>query len=562
MKYVLKNKKEAFPLNGPLYSFGRDSMCQYKIPSLKDGISFQIFEKQGQKSLMKMGKASLKVNGKSVDMTSLQMGDEITIDGNSWYFDVIGEKPASKTPLAAFLQVAQALLAGEPNLWKSLPELACVSLQASHGLLLNHQKEKYSFPNDNIPLSESLIQKCLREKKVLVWNFSQEEDLSKSIEENALTSVMVGPMAEGAYLYLQSQEGNKPFSIDDEKLFSEFLKFVQKLLDNAHQTQNLEQEVNLLRGVKEVDGLIYASQEMQTVVKLATKASKLPMPVLLRGDTGTGKEEFAKLIHEHSPYHHKGFWALNCGAISENLIESELFGHKKGSFTGAVEDKKGVFERTAGGTLFLDEIGELPMRLQVKLLRVLQEKKVTPVGSTEEIKVDFRLLSATHVNLEEAVARASFREDLLYRINVVAITLPPLKNRGQDIILLADHFLKVFKAEFSLPHMSFSEAAKKSLLKHQWNGNVRELKNRIQKAFVLCEDSKIQVADLELLDAKRSTLKEAREAAEKAVVGRALQDAKGNLTLGSEILGIDRKVLRELMAKLSIRKEDFKEATK
>jgi DNA-binding NtrC family response regulator len=245
-------------------------------------------------------------------------------------------------------------------------------------------------------------------------------------------------------------------------------------------------------------------------------------------------------------------------------MESLMFGHAKGSFTGAIENKKGFFEEADGGTIFLDEIGELPLNMQVKLLRVLQEKHITRVGDNREIPVNVRVISATHVDLEAAVREKRFREDLYFRIQVLPLELPPLRNRGQDVVLLAENFIQRFGAEYGRGKFHLSRNAEKALLGYHWPGNVRELENRIQKGLVQAVHGVIQPKDLGLDDmqvqAKASprTLKEAREAVEREVISQALKDSRANLTLAATILGIDRKVLREIMERLNLKKEDFK----
>jgi transcriptional regulator with PAS, ATPase and Fis domain len=303
---------------------------------------------------------------------------------------------------------------------------------------------------------------------------------------------------------------------------------------------------------------------MVDVIAMADKLSPLPLPVIIRGETGTGKEVMARYIHKHSPRAEKPFIAVNCGAIPEHLMESLMFGHAKGSFTGAIENKKGFFEEADGGTIFLDEIGELPLNMQVKLLRVLQEKHITRVGDNREIPVNVRVISATHVDLEEAVREKRFREDLYFRIQVLPLELPPLRDRGQDVILLAENFIQRYGAEYGRGKFHLSRNAEKALLGYHWPGNVRELENRIQKGLVQAVHGVIQPKDLGLDDmqmqAKASprTLKEAREAVEREVISHALKDANANLTLAATILGIDRKVLREIMERLNLKKEDFK----
>ena len=298
--------------------------------------------------------------------------------------------------------------------------------------------------------------------------------------------------------------------------------------------------------------------------KMLEIASLSNIPVLLQGESGAGKEVAARFIHNHGLRKDGPFVALNCSSIPKSLAESILEGSVRGAFTGAVDEKLGLVRSAEGGTLFLDEIGELPLNMQVKLLRVLQEKHITRVGDNREIPVNVRVISATHVDLEEAVKEKKFREDLYFRIQVMPIQVPPLRERGQDVVLLAEEFLKRYGAEYGRGKFKLSRNAEKALLSYHWPGNVRELENKIQKSLVQAVHGVIQPADLGLetiqKDAKESprTLKEAREAVEREVIGNALRDSNANLTLAATILGIDRKVLREIMERLGMKKEEFK----
>lgn len=231
-----------------------------------------------------------------------------------------------------------------------------------------------------------------------------------------------------------------------------------------------------------------------TIVKLARSQA----PVFIHGESGSGKELVAKQIHEQSPRANGGFIPVNCGAIPESLMESEFFGHKKGSFTGAVEDKQGLFQAAHHGTLFLDEVADLPLSMQVKLLRAIQEKAIKPVGGVEEIPIDTRILSATHKDLEKEVQNGRFRQDLYYRLNVIKLDVPSLKRRGDDILLLADHFLKLIAQRWQLDEIQLSEEAKATLSQYAFPGNVRELENILERASTLCDHNIIHPEDLQL----------------------------------------------------------------
>ena len=423
---------------------------------------------------------------------------------------------------------------------------------------------------EKVSISISAVKHAKAENKAIVWNQLEDDsaDLSKSIVQNQLTSIMVSPFrtpdSESGYLYLQRAAREEPFTETDSKLFDSFVTVCEKITFAAFDRLRDKESLDVLKNVVRKDGIVYSSKVMEELVALADRLAPLPLPVIIRGETGTGKEVFARYLHNHSPRSDKPFIAVNCGAIPEYLIESLLFGHAKGSFTGAIDNRKGYFEEADGGTIFLDEIGELPLNMQVKLLRVLQEKHITRVGDNREIPVNVRIVSATHVDLEEAVREKKFREDLYFRIQVMPMQVPPLRERGQDVLLLAEEFLKRYSAEYGRGKFKFSRNAEKAMLSYHWPGNVRELENKIQKSLVQAVHGVIQPGDLGLesiqKESKESprTLKEARESVEREVIGNALRDAGANLTLAATILGIDRKVLREIMERLGIKKEDFK----
>ena len=283
------------------------------------------------------------------------------------------------------------------------------------------------------------------------------------------------------------------------------------------------------------------------------------MPVLIVGESGTGKELVARAIHRESSKKDGPFVAINCSAIPETLLESELFGHEKGAFTGAHIQRKGRFEMADGGRLFLDEIGELSLSLQVKLLRFLQEQKIERVGGRQEIFVDTRILAATNKDLKQALKKGLFREDLYYRLGVVVISLPPLRERKGDILLLANALVQKYAHETKKKVHGFTLQAKTSIVKHLWPGNVRELENRIKRAIIMAEGLKITATDLELDTAggafEGMKLKEARETLEKEFIVRTLSRTKGNMSQAAAELGVSRPTLYELMEKLQIGKD-------
>lgn len=301
--------------------------------------------------------------------------------------------------------------------------------------------------------------------------------------------------------------------------------------------------------------MIGESPAMRRVFHLLDKVAAVDSVVMLRGESGTGKELAAHLIHQGSLRRDKPFVAINCGAIPANLIQSELFGHEKGAFTGAHCRHIGHIEAVNGGTLFLDEIGDLPLELQVNLLRFLQEKCITRVGGSESIAVDVRVITATHQDLHEEILAGRFREDLFFRLCVLDLTLPPLRERRGDIELLAHFFLRSLGAVNPQVH-GFSAAALQQMLAYSWPGNVRELKNRIERALVLCERRTIQPRDLDLAppemsagEIRAATLAEARWATDRLAVQQALQSSGQNVMLAARQLGISRVTLYRMMEK-------------
>jgi two-component system NtrC family response regulator len=299
---------------------------------------------------------------------------------------------------------------------------------------------------------------------------------------------------------------------------------------------------------------------MQAVFAVIRKVAPTSAPVLILGESGTGKEMVAQALHRRSLQRTGPFIGINCNAIPENLLESELFGHEKGSFTGAHSQKKGHIEAAAGGTLFLDEIGELPLAVQVKLLRFLQEKRFQRVGGRQEIQSDARVIAATNANLQDSVSSGKFREDLYFRLAVVVLGVPPLRERGDDVALIANEFLRRFGGQHGKPKVTFAPDALRAIPLYGWPGNVRELQNRVQRAVIMADGKRVTAADLELTDvagspASPQTLKEAREEVEREIVQNALRRHGGKITSAAVELGVSRPTLYELMEKLGIAKD-------
>jgi two-component system response regulator PilR (NtrC family) len=309
-------------------------------------------------------------------------------------------------------------------------------------------------------------------------------------------------------------------------------------------------------------GLVGHSLVIEQVRSLIAKVARSQAPVHISGESGTGKELVARMIHEAGPRRDGPFVAINCGAIPTELMESEFFGHKKGSFTGAVADKVGLVQTAEGGTLFLDEVADLPLHMQVKLLRVIQEKAIRPVGQTVEFPVDVRILSATHKALAELVAEGRFREDLYYRINVIELHVPPLRDRGDDVLLLAHHVLGRLAATLGVSEPSLTRAAQEALLSYRFPGNVRELENVLERALTLCADNEIDVDDLQLRATPDDEEAEAGEIErslgsqlehiERDAIVKALEQTRYNKTAAAKLLGISFRALRYRIKKLEI----------
>ena len=337
------------------------------------------------------------------------------------------------------------------------------------------------------------------------------------------------------------------------------LKGLRQLVSSALKTSFLPEQDRRSRDI-----LLGNSDIMCDVRAKISKIARCQAPVYIAGESGSGKELVARLIHKHSSRYEHSFIAVNCGAIPYELMESEFFGHKKGSFTGATTDKSGLFHAAKGGTLFLDEIADLPLVLQVKLLRAIQEKKIRPIGSAYEESVDIRLLSATHLDLAQLVEEGKFRQDLFYRINVIELTVPALRNRCADIPQLCAHFLNKITTSNQLPKIELSQDAIKALLRYHFPGNVRELENILERAVALHEGEMITEEDLSLSTAistlpeadtynsKMGSLEDYLQELEKQAITEALEQNKWNRTATAKQLGMSFRSLRYRLKKLDL----------
>ncbi|MDR3610532.1 MAG: sigma-54 dependent transcriptional regulator [Ignavibacteriaceae bacterium] len=387
----------------------------------------------------------------------------------------------------------------------------------------------------------------------------QVKEISPEIDVVVITAFgnvqdAVDLMKSGAYDYL-----TKPIDLDE----------LDNILERLKEKRHLQSENKMLREQLEerfkVDSIISQSKEMESVLSTVARVANSKATILIRGESGTGKELIAKAIHYSGIRKNKPFITVNIAALTETLLESELFGHEKGAFTGAINQKTGKFELADGGTIFIDEIGEIPISLQVKLLRVLQFGEIEKVGSEANIKADVRIIGATHRNLEEMITKGEFREDLYYRINVVPIWIAPLRKRKTDIPLLADHFINKYKKENNKEILGLSKEALDQLIKYDFPGNVRELENIIERAIVLCRGEYLTTNDLPVNVNQMSekgvldpyNLNDGYElkmnSFERELLTEALQQSGGNQSAAARLLGITERHLRSRLERTGLK---------
>jgi transcriptional regulator with GAF, ATPase, and Fis domain len=443
------------------------------------------------------------------------------------------------------------------------------------------QRRDKSEPGEAIPISRTVIQRVMKDRAALQIADAMMEIGSKSIHGAQILSVLGVPLWVSdevrGVLLVDNRDAPGMFAERDLELLTVLAGQASLCLENTRLVrrlklaeERLEKENRYLKVTEEkrrFKGIIGQSKTMAKVFEQINKVMDTRVTVAIEGETGTGKELVASMIHYQGNRREKLFVAQNCAALTETLLESELFGHKKGSFTNANEDKKGIFEIADGGTVFLDEVGEMSLSLQSKLLRVLQEGEVRPIGASFAKKIDVRILSATNRNLEEEVAQGRFRKDLFYRLRVFPISLPPLRERKEDIALLTNFFLKKYGEEMSRPMAGFSQEALNLLTAYQWPGNVRELENEMQRiviqgeigGFVTPEILSPRIRQAESIAEKLSslqiegrTLKDIMDSLEKAVLLEALQEHKNNKTQTAASIGITREGLHKKLSKFGI----------
>ncbi len=355
--------------------------------------------------------------------------------------------------------------------------------------------------------------------------------------------------------------GNGASDFYQKPLDADILSFVVNRAFRLYELEKENIEFNKSQHSSTLKGLIANSPQMLKICRTVEKIAPADVTTLILGETGTGKEVVAKALHDLSGRSDKAFSAINCAAIPENLLESELFGYEKGAFTGANQMKKGKIELTDGGTLFLDEIGDMPMALQAKLLRFLQERVIERVGGVREIPVDVRVVCATHQDVQELISSSRFREDLYYRVSEITLDIPPLKDREGDAVLIAQSLLNNFSKQQDRNNLTFTEEALGAIREHHWPGNVREMINKVKRAAIMAEGKRVTASDLELSEPCNTTdsvlnLRQVRETAEKQAIQHALQAAQYNMAQTARLLGVTRPTLYNLTDKYKLTTND------
>ena len=481
--------------------------------------------------------------------------------------------------LSALMKVSTAInsIRGLDDLLEGLLKLLFEVVPAQRGAILLTNEGAFEtnlmFALDRVhgkdravTVSRTIAEQVLRDGVALLANdgVSEWTQASDSLISTGAHSVMCVPLLlpdrKLGVLYLDTTLSRDPFNNDHLKLVAAISSIAAVAIENARRFEWLETEnERLLSDVNIEHNMIGESEAMQRVYHFISKVAPTDATVLISGESGTGKELAARAIHRNSKRAQKAFMAVNCAALNESLLESELFGHEKGSFTGALQQKKGRLEVADGGTIFLDEIGELTPPLQVKLLRVLQEREFERVGGTVTIKVDLRVIAATNKNLEEAIEAGEFRQDLYYRLNVVSLEMPPLRDRREDIMLLANYFADKYGTQCNRKLKGFSPEARNWLTSYDWPGNVRELENAIERAVVLGTTDLILAEDLpEALLEREGTVPapaayhNAVAQTKRQIILNAMDQAAGNFAAAAKLLGVHPNYLQRLVRNLNL----------
>ncbi|HJL18698.1 MAG TPA: sigma 54-interacting transcriptional regulator [Sandaracinaceae bacterium LLY-WYZ-13_1] len=578
-----EGRPQIFPVFKKITSIGRaggndvpiheDGLADYHAQLVFDGKDFTLNEVDR--------KGELRINGKKKRRGKILHGDRITVGEVELQFSIFDEVPAFEDEEAP--PDAEAELAGlrklhdfserlmrSTSLDEQLEALMDAIVEVTHAgkgflILLQDGEPKVTVARNlqqqNLPdavahLSDSILQKVIESKKPLIVSDALHDtqfSSAESVMNLQLASVMCAPLiAQGqllGLLYVGNDNVRSLFEASSLDVLTIFAGQASLILQNALLLDQLKTDRDALAEQlqeRKFGDIIGSCPSLVEVFHKVEKVAGTNINVLVTGETGTGKELIAREIHRRSPRVDEPFVVVNCGAIPENLMESELFGHVRGAFTGAVATRNGKFQAADGGTLFLDEIGEMPVGLQVKLLRALQEKIVMKVGDTKPEPVDIRVVAATNRDLEDEIQKGGFREDLYYRLNVVNLHLPPLRERGEDVVVLAKFLLHKYAEEFGAKVKGFTPNALIALKKYDWPGNVRQLENRIKKAIVLCDKTLVGPEDLDLFPealAPIQTLAQAREEFQRRYILEVLERNNGNRTKTARDLGVDPRTI-------------------
>ena len=582
LKWVAsEGRPKVFPIYKKITTIGRGSANDVSIDdkSLQENHAQIVFDGRDFQ-LSDVDKAPVLVNSKKKRRAKIyhndriQLGDvELTFSVYDEIVDTVSEEgddySAELAGMVKLSEFNQRLLEirSVPDQIDALLDAVIEVTHASKGFVILLQDgdakiaaarnlEKRDIPDGVRHLSDSIIQQCVETKKPLIVSDALHDTKFKSSESVMnlkLCSVMVAPlMTQGQLLGLIYVGNDNVISLFEQSSLDVLTIFAGQaslILQNAILLDQLTLEKTQLS--EELDGkrfgeIIGSCPPLLDVFDKVDKVAGTDISVLITGETGTGKELIARAIHRRSLRVDGPFVVVNCGAIPENLMESELFGHVRGAFTGAVATREGKFQQADKGTLFLDEIGEMPLALQVKLLRALQEKVVMKVGDNKTESVDIRVVAATNRDLEEEIKKGSFREDLFYRLNVVNLHLPALRERGDDVVVIAKYFLKRYSAEYGGRVKGFTPGALAAMRKYSWPGNIRQLENRIKKAIVLADKTLVGPEDMDLFPEALQAivpLSQAREEFTRRYILEVLEQNNGNRTKTARDLGVDPRTI-------------------
>ena len=589
--FLGEGRPKVFPVYKKLVSIGSATLNDIRVEAegveehhaqlVFDGRDFHVSEIAG--------KGAMSINGKKKRRSKLFHNDRLGLGSAELVFSIYEEtlplEEAQGGDIAAELEGMRRLSDFNQRLMalRSVPEqldaLVDAVIEVTHAdkgfvILLEEGQPRVTVARnvaqENLPdgvrhLSDSILRKVIESRRPLIVSDALRDEAfrsSESVMNLKLCSVMCAPLvAQGQLLgliYVGNDRVASLFENSSLDVLTVFAGQASLILQTAILLDQLVSDRDQLAEQlqdKHFGDIIGSCPSLMEVFKKVAKVATTDISVLITGETGTGKELIARELHRRSPRAEGPFVVINCGAITENLMESELFGHVRGAFTGAIATRPGKFQQANGGTLFLDEIGELPLALQVKLLRALQERVVTKVGENRPESVDIRVLAATHRDLEEEIRTGRFREDLYYRLNVVNLRLPALRERGDDVLLIAKYLLAKYSKEYEAKVKGFSREAVAALRKYEWPGNIRQLENRIKKAVVLAESQLLEAEDLELFPealAAIMPLAQAKEEFQRRYVLEILERNNGNRTKTARDLDVDPRTIFRYLERESV----------